>query len=160
MNSPLIFNNNDFGCFTSFSEFSEKPIIEEPFGVFFEEISVTEYEQFVSSEESHLSKMFSRLNLSSKKIQKKDLKPKKCGSGDENSRKKVVWSSSEDKLVWLLYKTVGAQWAKISECLEGKTEAQVKHRFNSYLKVNSEEQEESHRQLLEAMVQRYSVESH
>jgi len=125
-----------------------------------EETSGSESRYFVSSEETQLSKMFSRLNLTSKKIQKKPLNSRKCAYGDSESRKKVVWSASEDKLVWMLYKTVGAQWAKIAECLEDKTESQVKQRFNTHLKLNAEEHEETHKKLLEAMVNRYRVESH
>jgi len=125
-----------------------------------EETSGSDSRYFVSSEETQLSKMFSRLNLTSKKIQKKPLNSRKCAYGDSESRKKVVWSTSEDKLVWLLYKTVGAQWSKIAECLEDKTEAQVKHRFLNHLKLNAEEHEETHKKLLEAMVNRYRVESH
>jgi len=89
------------------------------------------------------------LNKTSKKITKATKRPTA-----PKEKKKITWSSSEDKLIWLLYKTVGPQWGKICECLEGKTEMQVKNRFNKYLKKNAGQQEESHRQLMSALIER------
>jgi len=103
----------------------------------------TEASDFLYPEQNHTSS----LNKSSKKILKKP-------SNSPAQRKRAIWSASEDKLIWLLYKTVGAQWDKISECLEGKTGAQVKRRFNTYLKKNAEEQEESYKDLMEALLER------
>jgi len=48
------------------------------------------------------------------------------------------WTDEEDKSVWTLYKEIGPQWCKIAARLDGRTEAQVKNRFYTFLKKHFE----------------------
>jgi len=52
------------------------------------------------------------------------------------------WMEDEDNTVWSLYKEIGPQWCRIAEKLEGRTEAQVKNRFYTYLKKHFESKKE------------------
>jgi len=45
-----------------------------------------------------------------------------------------VWTEEEDKAILFYYKKFGAQWCRIAECLDGRTETQVKGRFYTNLK--------------------------
>jgi len=45
-----------------------------------------------------------------------------------------VWTPEEDEVIIKLYSQLGAQWCRISECLPGRTETQVKGRFYTQLR--------------------------
>jgi len=48
--------------------------------------------------------------------------------------KKSCWTEEEDKAILQMLKEIGPQWRKMSKCLEGRTEMQVKNRYYTHLK--------------------------
>jgi len=47
---------------------------------------------------------------------------------------KAPWTEEEDRVIMNMLKKIGAQWCRISEALNGRTEMQVKNRYYIYLK--------------------------
>jgi len=52
--------------------------------------------------------------------------------------KREEWNEEEDEMISKMYESIGAQWCKIAENVPGRTEAQVKNRYYTYLKKISE----------------------
>jgi hypothetical protein len=52
--------------------------------------------------------------------------------------KRTDWTEDEDEIISRLFVEIGPQWCKISDSLKGRTEAQVKNRYYTYLKKMSE----------------------
>jgi len=52
--------------------------------------------------------------------------------------KRTDWTEDEDEMILRLFGEIGPQWCKISDSLKGRTEAQVKNRYYTYLKKMSE----------------------
>jgi len=51
---------------------------------------------------------------------------------------KGPWTEEEDRIILELYEKIGAQWSRISDHLQRRTETQVKNRFHSHLKRRHE----------------------
>lgn len=51
--------------------------------------------------------------------------------------KKTNWTEEEDNLVIQLQSVMGNKWAKMAELIEGRTDNQIKNRWNSVLKKKS-----------------------
>lgn len=51
--------------------------------------------------------------------------------------KKTNWTEEEDNLIIKLQATLGNKWAKMAEFVEGRTDNQIKNRWNSVLKKKS-----------------------
>jgi len=47
---------------------------------------------------------------------------------------KSSWTEEEDSVIMEMLEKIGSQWCKISDCLQGRTEMQVKNRYYTYLK--------------------------
>ncbi len=57
--------------------------------------------------------------------------------------KKSRWTEQEDALVLSLYEKWGSKWRQIAEELPGRTEAQVKNRFHTYLRGSCVKKQEA-----------------
>jgi len=55
---------------------------------------------------------------------------------------KGTWTQIEDQMIMAMYGQMGPQWCRISEHLDGRTEAQVKNRYYTFLKKSLEKEKE------------------
>jgi len=55
---------------------------------------------------------------------------------------KAPWTDEEDKIILMMVETIGAQWKKISESLQGRTELQAKNRYYTFLKKRGKKRKE------------------
>lgn len=61
--------------------------------------------------------------------------------------KKSPWSAKEDLHLLRLQNDIGNKWAEISKHIEGRTENQVKNRFNSMIKKIKEDKQQARQEV-------------